>query len=129
MTDYIDIDEAEGKQRLDDIVWLGGGKKPLWSQVMVGYMLAKAVHAFVFFADRALSCIDMGVDDMNADGSPTSHLEAAKIKAMIIDLKGDIYEREKLIHALLSKGAKDKGYGEVTNPLFVFLGIGVVRKT
>lgn len=128
MTDYIDIDESIAKQRLDDLVWTGSGKKPLFSQIMVGYMLARAVWFFNFFIDKALSCIDTAVVDMNADGTPTNSLEACSVKSMLYELKGSVYEKEVIIHQILSEGIKAKGYGDVTNAIFKYLGIGVVIK-
>lgn len=128
MTDYIDIPEDEAKQRLADLEWTGGGKKPLYSQVMTGYMLAKALWFFNFFIDKAISCIDQSVIDMNADGVPTNSLEACSVKALLYELKGLVYEKEKAIHAMLSQGIKDKGYGDVTNAIFKRIGIGVVIK-
>ncbi len=128
MTDYIDIDESVAKQRLADLEWVGAGKKPLYSQIMVGYMLARAVWFFSLFIDKAISCIDQGVIDMNADGTPTSSLEACDIKSMLYELKGLVYEKEVIIHEILSQRIKAKGYGDVTNAIFKYLGIGVVIK-
>lgn len=128
MTDYIDIDESQAKANLDQIEWTGGGKKPLFSQVMTGYMLAKALWFFNFFIDKAISCIDQSVIDMNADGVATNSLEACSVKGLLYELKGLVYEKEKVIHAMLSQGIRAKGYGDVTNAIFKLIGIGVVIK-
>ena len=128
MTDYIDIPDAEAKQRLDDMAWTGGGKKPLYSQIMTGYMLAKAVWFFGLFIDKAISCMDQSVIDMNADGTPTNSMEACSVKSMLYELKGLVYEKEVIIHEILSQRIKAKGYGDVTNAIFKYIGIGVVIK-
>ena len=128
MTDYIDIDESQAKQLLEDMPHLGEGKKPLFSQIMVGYMLAKAIWFFMFFTDKALSCIDTGIADMNADNTPTDALEAAEPKALILELQALVIRREAAIHMMLSDGMTAKGYGKVTTAMFHYLKIGVIRK-
>ena len=128
MTDYIDIDESEAKQRLNDMTWMGGGKKPLYSQIMTGYMLSKAVWFFAFFLDKAISCIDQSVIDMNADSTPTDALEVAEHKALLLELKAMVIRKEKVVHLMLSDGLEDKGYGKIASSIFFIIGAGVIRK-
>ena len=128
MPDYIDIDEDEAKQRLADLEWTGAGKKPLYSQIMVGYMLAKAIWFFMLFTNKALSCIDTSIADMNADNTPTDSLEAAEPKALILELQALVLRHEAAIHQMLSDGMEAKGYGAVSNAMFRFLKIGVTSR-
>jgi len=128
MTDYIDIDEDEAKQRLADLKWTGAGKKPLYSQIMVGYMLAKAIWFFMFFTKKALSCIDTGIADMNADNTPTDALEAAEPKALILELQALVLRHEAAIHVMLSEGVQAKGYGKFNSAISQMIGAGVIRK-
>lgn len=128
MTNYIDIDEGEAKQKLKDLEWSGTGKKPLFSHVMTGYMLAKAIWFFNLFIDKAIKCIDQSVIDMNADGTPTDNLEANQVKALLFDLKAHVYRSDEVIHSMLMNQAAGKGYGRFSSAIYKLLKIGVVRK-
>lgn len=128
MTDYIDINEEAAKELLEEMPHLGSGKKPLFSQIMVGYMLAKAVWFFGFFIDKAISCIDMSVSDMNEDGTPTDNLEVYELKAKLLESKAAVYRSVGSAHMLAAKILNKKGYGPITNAIFKFLNIGVTRR-
>lgn len=128
MTNYIDIPEEEAKKRLDDIVWVAARKKPLFSQIMVGYMLAQAVWFFIFFVDKAISCIDTAVVDMNADGTPIDALEVSEPKALLYELKALVLRKEAAIHVMLAEIMRVKGYGAIANAMFRFLKIGITSR-
>ena len=128
MTNYIDINEEKAKELLSEMPHFGEGKKPLFSQIMVGYMLAKAIWFFNFFIDKAISCIDMSVVDMNDDGTPIDNLEVYELKAQLLEAKTVSYRLVGVAHKLAAKILKEKGYGSITNAIFKYLKIGVTRR-
>jgi hypothetical protein len=128
MTDYIDIDQDEAKEILNDLDWIAAGKKPLFSQIMVGYMLSKAVWFFCFFIDKAISCIDMSVVDMNEDNTPIDNLEVYELKAQLLEVKATVLRMVGTSHNLAAETLHKKGYGSLTSQLFKLLGIGVIPR-
>lgn len=127
MTDYIDIDESEAKQLLADMPWNAEDKKkPLFSQIMVGYMIAKAVYYFTFFIKKALNCIDTAIIDMNQDEVWTDNVEAYKAREMLYQSLSEVNRLAEGAHVLLAELNMQKGYGKITTAMFKHLKIGVV---
>lgn len=128
MTNYIDIDEGEAKKLLHEMPHTGAGKKPLFSQIMVGYMLSKAVWFFNFFIDKAVSCIDQSIIDMNSDGVPTDNLEAYEIKALLRESQASVLNLVSKAHMQSAEKMTEKGYGTITTFIYKYLKVGIVSR-